>query len=265
MTEATIWFDPLLVDLVKKEVTRFPFSLRWSGRRSVKDLIESLGVPHVEVDLILVNREPVDFTYLVSASDHLEVYGEHKGAGRSDTGSLRFLYPGEPRFICDVHLGKLARRLRLLGFDVNYRSQQDDEQLARISAEESRYLLSRDLQLLKRRVVCGGVFIRSQDVDQQLEQVCRRLELKSYFKPFSRCLSCNGLLKPLDLSTIEKNHYIARIPAGVKQWCHEYKICTSCDKIFWPGTHYQRLVAWVQKTFPQWPSSQSSESADSKE
>jgi uncharacterized protein with PIN domain len=265
MTEATLWFDPGLLDLVKSKATSHPFAMSWFGRRSVKDLIESVGIPHVEVDLILVNREPVDFAYIVLPGDKLEVYGDSRNSGRSDCTGLKFIFPGEPRFVCDVHLGKLTRRLRLLGFDVDYRSQRGDRHLAWISDRESRYLLTRDLHLLMRRAVHGGVLIRSHQVDHQLTQVWQRFDLQLHCKPFSRCLSCNGMLKPLHFSSKEENQYQERIPAAVKQWCRDFKVCAACDKVYWPGTHYQRLEACIQKIYPRWPISPSGEASGTKE
>lgn len=265
MAEATLWFDPDFQDLLKKIPAGKSFPFQWCGRRSIKDLIESMGIPHVEVGLILVNQQPVNFDYVVLSADAVEVYADCRKAGRADIKGLRVTCPGIPRFVCDVHLGQLARRLRLLGFDVKYLPGRHDQELALISFNERRFLLTRDLQLLKRGLVERGVFIRSQDTAQQLSQVCQRLELQQYFKPFSRCLSCNGELHRLDIGQPEKGHYLDSIPLKVRQWCKEYKVCTSCDKIYWPGTHFKRLLAWVRMVFPDWQPDSSGKWQDNEE
>jgi uncharacterized protein with PIN domain len=216
-------------------------------RRSVKDLVESLGVPHVEVDLILVNGESVDFSYIIHEGDHISVYPEFEAFDVSHVTRLRPGVLRESRFILDVHLRKLARLLRLLGFDVDYREHRDDLELAEISYREKRILLTRDRQLLKRKMVDRGFIIRNTDAEKQVLEVLTRLDLWSRIRPFTRCIECNGMIEPLSVTGARFNKEKHRIPEGVLLWCSEFYFCNSCGKIYWKGSHYDRLQHTIDR------------------
>jgi len=215
--------------------------ISFQGKRSVKDLIESLGIPHVEVDLILVNSESVDFQYLVKDGDLISVYPVFEKFDIRNITKLRSTPLRRVSFVLDVHLAKLARKLRLLGFDVDYSSHRDDEELAVISQKENRILLTRDKQLLMRRIIERGLYVRNQDPEEQVVEIIKRLDLKNECKPFTRCMKCNGIIKFFDYKKHE-NIIKETIPSGVKSWCNEYYQCETCNHIYWKGSHYDKLM-----------------------
>jgi hypothetical protein len=152
--------------------------------------------------------------------------------------------PTEPRFALDGHLGRLARHLRLLGFDATHDPRADDEALAARAAAEERILLTRDLDLLKRRVVRRGYRVRSTDPRAQLIEVVRRFGLAERFAPFTRCLACGERLVAAAPAEVA-----GRLPSRVAGRYSAYQRCPGCQRVYWPGSHYRRLsslVAWVR-------------------
>lgn len=218
------------------------FTHYFKDRASIKDTIESLGVPHPEVYFIVVNGKAVDFSYIVEDGDRIDVYPLSLTPKVTPILTVGPPPPDVLRFILDVHLGKLASSLRMLGFDTLYRNDCDDEELAQISAQEERMLLTRDRGLLMRSIVTYGYYIRSKSHDIQLMEVLRRFHLLSSFQPFQRCISCNGLLTPVDKAAI-----IDQLPDLVKQQIDEFSRCQNCDKIYWRGTHVQRMQQFINK------------------
>jgi uncharacterized protein len=209
---------------------------RFDWRASIKDMIESLGVPHAEVELIVVNGVSVDFAYIVQPDDHIEVYPRWDAVSVNSRLPLR---PPRPEYICfvlDAHLGRLAAYLRMVGFDTLYRNDYDDEELAQISNAESRILLSRDIGLLKRSIVIYGYFIRETNPRRQLAEVVRRFDLSQSVTPFKHCMKCNGLLEPVAKETIAD-----RLPHGTGEFYEVFHRCQSCNQIYWKGAHYQRM------------------------
>jgi uncharacterized protein with PIN domain len=229
-----------LNDFLPRRQRFVTFDRVFDGEASVKDLIEAAGVPHTEVDLVIVNSESVDFTYRVHDGDRIAVYPVFEAL---DIGSITIVRPEplrEPRFFADVHLGRLARHLRLLGFDTAYKSNCDDAHLAATAAAERRIILTRDSGLLKRNVVTHGLFVRAQQPRAQLHEVVRRLQLASRINPFTRCLVCNGAL-----TAVSKVRVAAEVPE--RAW-HSHELfmrCTGCARVYWTGTHYERLQRLV--------------------
>ena len=240
MPGATIRFYANLNDLLPPHRRRTAFSHDITLHTSIKDLIESFSVPHTEVDLILVNGESVDFAYLVRDNDRISVYPPFKSIDISATTRVRPPALNDARFILDVHLGKLAAFLRLLGFDVLYENEGDDEDLAQISADQNRIMLTRDRGLLMRNAVVYGYCVRATDPRQQLLELIERFDLLSQIKPFERCLRCNELLKSVDKESI-----LHRLPPKVRDSHHEFHICRRCDQIYWPGTHYEKMQDFI--------------------
>ena len=219
---------------LRKRQIAFPYS--FDQGQSVKHLIEALGVPHPEVDLILVNGESVDFSYLVRDGDRVSVYPMFESI---DIGPLIRVRPRPlriPRFVLDIHLGQLAVYLRMMGFDAWYRNDYADAELARISSAERRILLTRDRGLLKRSLVTHGYCLRATDSKQQLVEVLRRFDLLDSIEPFRRCLRCNGLLEP-----VEKEAILDRLHPRTQQYYQVFQICRTCDRIYWKGSHVQRM------------------------
>jgi uncharacterized protein len=240
MPSATIRFYATLNDLLPPHRRQTTFSHDFTLRTSIKDLIESFSVPHTEVDLVLINGEPVDFAYLVQDGDRISVYPVFKSIDISTTTHTRPPALENPRFILDVHLGKLAGFLRLLGFDVLYENQGDDEDLARISANQNRIMLTRDRGLLMRNAVVYGYCVRATEPRQQLLEIIERFDLLSRIKPFQRCLRCNEPLEP-----VNKEAVLNRLPPKVRESHHEFHICRCCDQVYWPGTHHEKMQDFI--------------------
>jgi uncharacterized protein len=209
---------------------------------SVKDMIESLGIPHTEVDLILANGRSVDFSYLVAGEDHISVYPVFESLDIAPVLKVRPLPLRQMRFVLDQHLGRLAAYLRLLGFDTLYRNDYDDEVLARISAEDERILLTRDRGLLKRSEVTRGYCVRSTVSEEQLFEIVRRFDLAGSVGPFTRCLRCNS-----PLETAPKAEVAGRLSPNTEMYYDAYRICRTCNRIYWPGPHYRRLARLVER------------------
>ena len=217
----------------------YPFD----GPVSVKHMIEATGIPHTEVELILANGESVGFDYLVQNGDRISVYPAFATINVSPAAQLRPPLTKPHRFLLDNHLGRLARYLRLLGFDALYfNDQADDAELAQIAHDEGRILLSRDRGLLKRSLVTYGYCLRTKDSREQLTAVLHRYQLHDQIKPWSRCLRCNGRLHP-----IAKENIIHRLEPKTKLYFHEFQICGDCQQIYWKGSHFSKLEALIKK------------------
>jgi uncharacterized protein len=205
-----------------------------SEKTSVKDIIEACGVPHPEVDLILVNGQPVDFDYPIAKDVTVELYPVEPSS--PDFKDKRLQVSRVNRFVVDGHLGTLARDLRLLGFDVAYDSHAEDRQLLDIMERENRALLTRDRRLLMHRVVKTGYCPRSQNADEQTVEVIRRFDLLNSPAPFTRCLRCNAPLRK-----VSKAEIMERLEPLTKIYYEQFRRCTGCDQIYWPGSHFSKL------------------------
>lgn len=223
----------------KRQVTITPL---FEERAWIKDTIESLGVPHSEVDLILVNGKSVDFSYIVADSDRIQVYPV---SSADENAAIISLVRPQPlnvfRFVLDIHLGKLATSLRMLGFDTLYRNDYDDEELAKISSAEERIFLTRDKGLLMRSLVTYGYYVRETNPERQIVEVLRRFNLFERVSPLQRCLRCNGLLKPVAKETI-----IDQLPHNTALQINEFHRCTECSQIYWKGAHYERMQQFIE-------------------
>jgi uncharacterized protein len=207
--------------------------------RSVKDAIESLGVPHTEVDLVLVNGDSVDFGHLVDAGDRVAVYPPF--VDLDVPSRVRPPALDEPRFVLDVHLGRLAERLRTLGFDTLYSNDLDDDDLAALSVAGPRWLLTRDRGLLMRRAVTYGYLVRATDSAEQVHEVVRRFRLTDLVTPFTRCARCNGSLEP-----VAKADILDELEPGTRAEHDRFVRCAGCDQIYWEGSHVGHLQAFVE-------------------
>jgi len=241
MAEARVRFYAELNDFLPAELRFQELSYVFLDVATVKDRIESYGVPHTEVDLILVNGEPVDFTYRVQDGDRVSVYPVFEAFDIAGLTRLRPEPLREPRFVLDTHLGKLAAYLRMVGFDTLYRNCCTDEQLAAVSRDERRILLTRDVGLLKRSAVTHGYFVRETDSRRQLAEIVRRFDLARLMLPFSRCMRCNGALR-----SAAKEEVRDRIPPGAAELHEEFRQCGECGRVYWQGGHYRRMREWVE-------------------
>ena len=199
---------------------------------SVKHVLESLGVPHTEVDLVLVNGASVDFAYRVHNGDRIAAYPRFEALDVASASRVRPAPLPEPRFVLDAHLGTLARSLRLLGFDTLYRNDDDDDTLARLAGDAGRILLTRDRGLLKRRVVVRGYHLWETDPARQVGEVLRRFDLSRAAAPLTRCPRCNGLLEVVDKAAVTE-----RLPPHTRASYDTFRVCRDCGRVYWQGAH----------------------------
>jgi uncharacterized protein with PIN domain len=217
---------------------RFAHALR--GPASVKDVIEALGVPHPEVDVIVVNGQAADFAYRMRDGDEVAVYPAFHSV---DVTGLRRVGTDPPRpvrFVLDIHLRKLAALLRLGGFDALLLT--DDAEVAEASAAEGRVALTRDVGLLKRSIIQHGCWIRQTNPELQFVEVLQRFDLADRMDPFVRCMECNTLLVPVDVDAVAE-----RLPPGTRECFSQFHRCPGCDRVYWQGSHYERLVRLLER------------------
>lgn len=212
------------------------------GPTSVKDLIEGCGVPHTEVDLILANDRPIVFTYLIREEQPVSVYPFFNHIDISARERLQKPTLPNNRFLVDTNLGKLARYLRMAGFDTAYIRDQTDEEIISRMLGEQRALLSRDHKLLMHKVVEYGYLPRSDDPAEQFHEVCRRFDLLDDINPFSRCPNCNGVLQ-----AVSKEEIIDQLEPLTKKHFEDFSQCPDCGQIYWAGSHRRRLDPRVKE------------------
>jgi uncharacterized protein len=215
---------------------------RLRSRPSVKHVIEAMGVPHTEIALILVNGQAVDFSYRVADGDRISAYPAFTSIDVSPVTRVSLCSPGDPRFVLDAHLGKLAAHLRMLGFDTLYRNDFDDETLAGIAGADHRILLTRDRALLQRRAVTRGYHVWETDPERQLVEVARRYDLVRLMQPFRRCVHCNGLLE-----SVAKEAILDRLQPKTRNYYDEFSVCPDCDRIYWKGSHYEKMLKTIEQ------------------
>jgi uncharacterized protein with PIN domain len=235
----TLTFHGDLVSFLKRAERSCPVKRALNRKTSVKDVIESCGVPHPEVDLIVANGRPVDFSLRLNADSDLEIYPVP--APRRLFPEFRLQAREVPGFVVDGHLGKLARDLRLLGIDVNYRCDAEDRELLVIALRERRALLTRDRRLLMHRVIQTGYCPRSQHAIEQTAEVIRRFDLIQKFAPFQRCLQCNERLNRVAKETI-----LDKLEPLTRLYYHEFRGCPKCGQIYWRGSHFGHLQKRVE-------------------
>jgi len=211
------------------------------GKPSVKDVNESIGVPHTEFEMVTLNGEPTEIDKHVEENDQLVVYPPfcQLPINESDVSQNMELFPF--RFVLDVHLGKLAAMLRLLGFNSVYNNKLQDNEIIEIAITENRIILSRDLGIFKHSKVKRGYFPRSQDPKIQIKEVVDRYGLNEYVKPFSRCIKCNGELMPIDKALIQH-----KIQEKTNLYYKEFYTCKNCNNTYWKGSHYDNMKELVQ-------------------
>ena len=193
-------------------------------------------MPHTEVDLILVDGESVPFEHRLRGGCRVAVYPVFEAFDLGPVYRLRPKPLREPRFVLDVHLGRLAAYLRLLGFDTAYRNDYEDLEIAGTALHEKRIVLTRDIGLLKHNAISHGAFLRATQPLRQLREVLDRFQLEGMLNPFARCALCNGVVELGDKAGIRDE-----VPAKVYAQCQDFSRCTRCRRLFWPGGHYERM------------------------
>ncbi|XXF78539.1 Mut7-C RNAse domain-containing protein [Myxococcaceae bacterium GXIMD 01537] len=240
--QVSLRFHGALNDFLAPERRGAEFVHVFTGSPSVKDVIESLGPPHPEVDVVLANGEAVDFAHRIADGERIAAFPALHAFETAPQVRVGPPTMEMPRFVLDVGLGRLAGFLRMLGFDTVWRNDFADEALARQSREEGRILLTRDLGVLKRGEVLHGAFVRSDDPSEQLVEVVRRFRLTGPMRPFSRCLVCNA-----SLASARPDEVRERVPEGVAATHSRFQQCPECKRVFWPGSHHARMEALVER------------------
>ena len=250
MPSVTIRFYEELNDFLPARHRKSPFRVEFAPGCTAKAIIEDLGVPHTEVDLIIANGSSVGFAYRLKDADRISVYPMFESWDIGGLSRVRATPLRVTRFALDVHLGKLARLLRMSGFDAQYCNTISDEELTRLARVEKRIILSRDRGLLKRRTVTHGYLVRSGAPRQQLAEVLRRFDLLGSLSMFTRCMECN-----LPLARVEKASIATLLPAVVAATYNDFSRCPGCGRVFWRGTHWERMTALAAEVLGSDPDS----------
>ncbi|MBF6047498.1 hypothetical protein GO001_20035 [Streptomyces sp. NRRL B-1677] len=229
--EIHVTLAPELRLFANSELRRERAPVAIDASSSLGHVVESLGVPLTEAGALLVDGRPAAVSHVPSAGESVEVRAVERPQR----------VPGAPlRFLLDVHLGTLARRLRLLGVDAAYESEDiGDPALAALSAAERRVLLSRDRGLLRRREIWAGAYVYSDRPDEQLRDVLSRFA--PVLAPWTRCTACNGPLADAAKDTVAE-----RLEHGTRRTYDVFAQCTVCERVYWRGAHHSRLEAIVE-------------------
>ena len=241
MPKGTFRFYEELNGFLPESRRKTDFEAPFTGKRSIKDMIEALGVPHTEIDLILVNGVSVGFDYILKDHDRVSVYPVFESFNITHVTRLRKIPLRRNKFIADIHLGNIVKYMRVLGLDVYYDTSISSREMIEISHIENRIILTRSKKLFKFKDVTHGIFIRPGTPKEQIGRIIAYLDIECDLKPFSRCLECNSPLK-----SVPKENVLDRIPLKTRAICDEYVLCQTCDKIFWKGTHFRRMVRFVR-------------------
>jgi uncharacterized protein with PIN domain len=236
MVTAAFRFYEELNDFLARDQRGREFTCRCARAATTKHMIEALGVPHTEVELVLVNGASVGFGHVLADGDRVSVYPKFESLDITALLRLRERPLRVTRFVADAHLGGLAHLLRMTGFDTLYDNHFSDDEIVRLSHVEQRIVLTRDRELLKRRTVTHGCYVRALRSEAQLREVFDRLDLAGSARPFTRCLSCNA-----ELQAVDKAHVQARLPERVRAHHERFSSCPGCGRIFWEGTHWRRM------------------------
>ena len=238
MVTATFRFYEELNDFLPAARRRREFAAPCAENATAKHMIEALGVPHTEVELILVNGESVGFDHRLRDGDRVAVYPKFETLDVTPLLRVREQPLRTPRFIADAHLGALARLLRMAGFDTLYDNRYQDQQIADIAAHDGRIVLTRDRELLKLRSITHGCYVRAIKPVQQLREIMDRLDLARSARPFSLCLVCNAPLRAVDKAAV-----LERLPPSVRDSHDRFTTCDVCHRVFWEGSHWRRMQA----------------------
>ena len=227
MSTASFSFSGELEPFLARERRGHAFQYTCARAATLKNAIEALGVPHTEIGAVTVNGEPATLQRIVRDGDTVEVKGSDPF--HIEEGS-------DPLFLADAHLGGLARFLRMLGFDTVHRNTFDDAEIRRLTSEERRIVLTRDRELLKCREIQRGCYVRALKPEAQLQEVVMRYGLAPLARPFTLCLHCNLELEPMSREAVAH-----RVPESVLLLQQAFTHCRGCDRVYWPGSHYERM------------------------
>lgn len=242
MVTATFRFYEELNDFLAPERRKREFSVPCARAATVKHMIEALGVPHTEVELILVNGESVGFERQLADGDRVSVYPKFEALDVTPLLRLRERPLRETRFVADAHLGGLAHLLRMAGFDTLYRNDFDDREIVGLANGEGRIVLTRDRELLKLRELTHGCYVHALKPAQQFKEILRRLDLVRSLRPFTLCLECNRPLRDIDKAAV-----LERLPPSVRLRYERFTTCDACGRVYWEGSHWQHMRELVEE------------------
>jgi uncharacterized protein with PIN domain/molybdopterin converting factor small subunit len=245
MVTATFRFYEELNDFLPPERRKRPFERLCAEAATTKHMIEALGVPHTEVELVLVNGESVGFDRLLNDGDRVAVFPKFESFDITPLLRVRDRPLRVMRFVADAHLGGLANLLRMAGFDTRYDNGFRDDEIAEIAAREDRIVLTRDRDLLKRRLIMHGCYVRALKSSRQLREIFDRLDLARSVRPFTLCLHCNAPLR-----AIEKSLVLDQLPPRVRECQDRFSTCDSCRRVFWEGSHWRNMRALLDELAP---------------
>jgi hypothetical protein len=236
MVTATFRFYEELNDFLAPNRRKREFTVPCARAATTKHMIEALGVPHTEVELILVNGESVDFSRQLEDGDRVAVYPRFETLDVTPLLRLRDYPLREPRFVADAHLGGLAHMLRMLGFDTLYDNHFADDVIVVVAQQDHRIVLTRDRELLKRRNVTHGCYVHALTSEAQLREIVERLDLARSARPLTLCLHCNMPLRPVDKTSV-----LDRLPPKVREYYERFSTCDTCGRVYWEGSHWRNM------------------------
>lgn len=242
MVTATFRFYEELNDFLAPERRRHAFDCACARAATVKHMIEALGIPHTEVEMVLVNGESAGFERMLKEGDRVAVYPKFEAFDVSLLLRLREQPLRVVRFVADAHLGGLARLLRMAGFDTLYDNSFDDNEIEVIATQQGRVVLTRDRELLKRRSITHGCYVHALKPAQQLYEIFERLDLARSVRPFTLCLHCNAPLRAIDKALV-----LQRIPPRTGAIYQQFSTCDVCQRVFWKGSHWKSMRGLLDK------------------
>lgn len=242
MLTATFRFYGELNDFLPPNRRQRQFDCACAHEATTKHMIEALGVPHTEVELVLLNGESVGFGRLLQQGDRVAVFPAFTTLDLTPLLRVRAHPLRVTRFVADAHLGGLAHLLRMAGFDTLYRNDFQDSEIAAIAAREDRIVLTRDRELLKRRNITHGCYVRALKSTRQLAEIFARLDLSHSARPFTLCLHCNAPLRAVDQAQV-----LERLPPRVREHYQRFSTCDVCQRVFWEGSHWRQMRALLDQ------------------
>jgi len=231
-----------LNDLLPPKIRKRPFERNFLLPTTIKDVIQSCGVPHTEVDLILVNGRSVTFDYQIQDQDRVSIYPVFESLDISSIVRLQERPLRRLRFRVDVPLKTLARRMRLMGLDVLYEENLQSMALVQRVVAEGRVLLTRQRQLLMPNMLQRGYWVHALEPLDQTVEVIKRFDLAQSLKPFARCIPCNGPLHPVPKASVQDC-----LAPLTKQYYAEFFQCSACGRVYWKGSHYMALREFINQ------------------
>lgn len=241
MKQASFRFYEELNDFLPKERRKVSFDYQFVNEPRLSEVIESFGVPHSQVDLIIVNGQTADFNSRLKNNDRVAVYPMFEAIDIAPINILRPKPLRKIKFIVDVHLGRLAKYLRMGGFDVVFENL-DDDQIVAISVAQNRIILTKDRGLLKNKNVTHGYWVCAKEPREQLVEIINRFDLVSKIKFLVRCLLCNSRLMKIKKSQLDQISFKRPL-----QFYDKFYLCKHCHKIYWEGSHYNNMIKMLKQ------------------